>query len=80
MSDEESEAKGRNSAAIVEFLISMVQPIYKILSEDSDQPITTSFSDGRVLALGNTKVRAVELLQSIVSLKNPEIIKAVCES
>jgi len=27
MSDEESEAKGRNSAAIVEFLISMVQPI-----------------------------------------------------
>lgn len=80
MSDEESEAKGRNNAAIVEFLISMVQPIQKILSEDSDQPITTSFSDGRVLALGNTKVRAVELLQSIISLKNPEIIKAVCDS
>lgn len=80
MSDEDNDTKGRNSAAIVELLISMVQPIKKILSHDNDEPILNSFSEKRILALGNTKLRAVELLQSIVSLKNPDIINAVRES
>ena len=81
MSDEENEdSKSGNNAAIVELLVSMVKPIMTILEEASDEPIQMQFSSGRILPLGGTKLRAVELLQSIVSLKNADVINAVRDS
>lgn len=58
----------------------MIDPIYSILKKDTLSPLKTQFSEGRVLPLGRTKLRACELLQSIVSLKKVNITKAVADS
>ena len=58
----------------------MVDPLKTILTVDPLESVSSQFSQGRILPLGNTKLRAVELLQSIVSLKKPAIINAVKDS
>ena len=82
ISDDENneDSKVNQAAAVVELLIKMVQPIATMLQGESIVPLKTQFSEGRVLPLGKTKLRACELLQSIVSLKKANIIKAVGES
>lgn len=81
MSDEDNEDSKNNQAlAVVELLVKMVGPIKNILMGDGLEPIKNAFSQGRILPLGKIKLRAVELLQSIVSLKKPTIINAVSES
>jgi len=58
----------------------MVQPIKTILEGESSEPIKNQFSQSMMLPLGRAKLRAVELLSSIVSLKKPAIINAASES
>ena len=79
--DENEESKSNQAAAVVEILIKMIEPIQRILEADSsDQQIKSSYREGRVMPLGRTKLRAVELLQAIVSLKKANIITAVGNS
>lgn len=81
VSDEEGEdSKAGNNAAILEMLVGMVRPIDTILEREPGQPVQSQFNNKRILPLGNTKLRAIELLASIVSLKHPSIIAAVRES
>lgn len=81
MSDEDNEDSKNNQAlAVVEILVKTIGPIKTILMSESQEPIKNSFTQGRILPLGKTKLRAVELLQSIVSLKKATIITAVSES
>ena len=65
---------------MVELLTKMIEPIQKILSLADLDPIASSFSSGRILPLGKAKLRAIELLQAIVSLKKASIVTAVGES
>jgi len=81
VSDEEGEdSKAGNNAAILEILVSMIRPIDRILEQEPGQPVLSQFNNKRILPLGNTKLRAVELLASIVSLKHPQIIAVVRET
>ena len=81
MSDEENEeSKNGNNTVIIELLVQMIAPIKTILDMDPLEPISTTFNQNRIVPLGKIKLRAVELLQAIVSLKKTQIITAVSES
>lgn len=81
VSDEENEDSKTNANAIIEqFMVQMVEPLKKILDMAPLESVSSQLSTGRILPLGNTKLRAVELLQSIVSLKKAAIITAVKDS
>lgn len=80
-SDENGEdSKANNNAAILEMLISMIKPIDAILDNEAAEPVVSQFNNRRILPLGRTKLRAIELLASIVSLKHANIITAVRET
>ena len=80
VSDDE-DSKNNQAAAVVELLVKMIEPIMAILrGTGNESPLKTSFNEGRVLPLGRTKLRACELLQSIISLKKSNVIVAVGES
>ena len=81
MSDEENEdSKNGNHIAVVELLSQMIEPLKTILEKDTLDSFQNQFSQSRYLPLGKIKLRAVELLQSIISLKMPNIIVAVGDS
>ena len=81
MSDEENEdSKNGSHLAVLELLTKMVEPIKQILAKDSLESIQNQFNQSRSLPLGKIKLRVVELLQSIITLKMPSIIIAVGES
>lgn len=81
MSDEENEeSKSKHADAVVELLVKMIEPIKTILETSPLPEIQSSFSSKRTMPLGRTKLRAVELLQSIVSLRKAEIINVVTSS
>ena len=80
VSDDE-DSKNNQAAAVVELLVKMIEPIMAILRGTSNEsPLKSSFNEGRVMPLGRTKLRACELLQSIISLKKSNVIVAVGES
>lgn len=70
VSDEEGDdSKNGNNAAIMELLNEMIEPIKQILNKATMDPIQNQFSSGRTVPLGKNKLRAIELLQAIMSLK-----------
>ena len=70
MSDEDNE-DSKNGAAIfmIELFVKMVTLIKKILEADPLESAQNQFQPKRMLPLGKIKLRAIELLQAIVSLK-----------
>lgn len=81
MSDEDNEeSKNGNNTVIIELLVQMIPHIKTILDKEPLEPISTTFNQNRILPLGKMKLRAVELLQAIVSLNKSQIITAVSES
>ena len=80
VSDEEGDdSKNGNNAAIMELLNEMIEPIKQILDKDAMDPIQNQFNSGRTLPLGKNKLRAIELLQAIMSLKQAAIANNVAE-
>lgn len=78
--DENDEAKNNNNAAIVELLVKMVEPLKAILERPTQGAIPSSFNQVTVLPLGRIKLRAVELLSSILSLKRQPVTQALADS
>lgn len=66
--------------AIVEQLVAMIPPIKNILDSKSPDHIQNQYAPSKTSPLGKDKLRAVELLQSIVSLKRNEIFDALGDS
>ena len=58
----------------------MIEPICKILAGGEKEQVKSQYREGRCMPLGRTKLRAVELLQAIISLKNATITEAVAQS
>lgn len=80
VSDEEGDdAKNGNAAAVMELMTEMIVPLKEIISKATMDPIQTQFSSSRTLPLGRTKLRAIEVLQAIMSLKKAPIADSVAE-
>ena len=72
--DENDEAKKKSDQVIYDVLEGFVEPITLLLETEND--LTTrvsSFNDHTMRNLGVLKLRAIELLSTLISLKKPQI-------
>jgi len=58
----------------------MIAPIKTLLEKDSLTTTQNQYKESRNYPLGKIKLRAIELLQAIVSLKKPQILNTIRES
>ena len=79
--DEENEdSKNNHASAVVELLVKMIDPLITILETSSTDPLKSSYREKKIFPLGRAKLRAIELLQAIISLKKANIINAAGKS
>lgn len=79
--DENDEAKKKSDQIVYDVLEGFINPITTLLkTEDADTSRVSSLCDKEFRNLGILKLRAIELLSQLISLKKPQINEVMVDS